>query len=263
MSERYEFQGSDSELSAMTRTLDEMHAEAMPKVRQGVAEFVDQVRGGQKKPVSRRLFLMGGLTTAGGVALAACSSTSKKSSAASAPAASASAGASAGLTGDLKVVGLAAALENLAVAAYGLALKNAGAGKYGSVPPAVGTFATVAMKQHADHSAAWNAVLSASGKAQVTGYPLTFAGQAVDALNSAKDIGTVATAALGLENTAAQTYLFAEANVSAPQGISTAATIAPVEAMHVAILYYVLGKYPVPDAFLGTSNAVPLTAFTG
>jgi ferritin-like protein len=73
---------------------------------------------------------------------------------------------------------------------------------------------------------------------------------------------TVATVALGLENAAAQTYVFATANVSDPGGIATAASIAPVEAMHAAILSFVLGKYPVPDLDIGISMAVPPAALT-
>ena len=45
-------------------------------------------------------------------------------------------------TGDLKVVALAAALENLAVTAYQGALTMAGKGQLGAVPPAVATFVT-------------------------------------------------------------------------------------------------------------------------
>ena len=66
-------------------------------------------------------------------------------------------------TGDLKVVALAAALENLAVAGYGLALSNAGKGKYGKVPPAVAEFVVTAQKQHKDHANAWNGVLKQAG----------------------------------------------------------------------------------------------------
>lgn len=263
MSEPTEFQGSEHELLAMTSTMEEMHQETMPKVHDGLAEFTDQIAANTKRPVTRRSFLVGGLTVAGGVALAACGSTSKKNTATAAASPSTSSSMSGMYTGDLKVVALAAALENLAVAAYGLALKNATAGKYGAVPPAVATFAETAKAQHADHAAAWNAVLTASGKKAITGTPLSFAGQAVSTLQGATNITAVATAALNLEIAAAETYLSAEAAVTAPQGIATAATIAPVEAMHAAILYYTLGKYPVPNAFLGTSTAVPVTAFTG
>ncbi|MHB8451296.1 MAG: ferritin-like domain-containing protein [Mycobacteriales bacterium] len=264
MSPHEQFEGSESELLAMTGTLQDMHEDALPTMREGLTEFGEQLRSAQRGPVSRRIFLMGGLTAVGGVALAACGS-SKKSShpVRTTTGGSTAASGGTGLTGDLKVVGLAAALENLAVGAYGLALSAAQAGKLGKVPPAVGVFATTARLQHQDHVAAWNAVLTGAGKNPVTGTPLSFAGQAVAQLQAAKDIGTVATAALSLEQTAAQTYLFAIANVSSAGGIATAASIAPVEAMHAAILHYVLGTYPVPASFLGTTMAVPLTAFTG
>ena len=81
-------------------------------------------------------------------------------------------------------------------------------------------------------------------------------------LGSAKSVGDVAKLALGLENQAAQTYLFAEFNVASPGGISTAASIAPVEAMHAAILQFVLGQYPVPDSFLGTTMAASPSQLT-
>lgn len=265
MSPHAQFEGSESELAAMTSTLQDMHEDALPKMREGLAELGEQLRSGQRRPVSRRIFLMGGLTAAGGVALAACGGGKKSPAAATgaaAPSTAASSGGS-GLTGDLLVVGLAAALENLAVGAYGLALSAAHAGKLGQVPPAVGVFATTARAQHSDHAAAWNAVLSQAGKTPVTGTPLTFAGQAVAQLQAATNIGAVATAALNLEQAAAETYLFAAANVSSAGGIATAASIAPVEAMHAAILHYVLGSYPVPASFLGTTMAVPVSSFTG
>ena len=42
----------------------------------------------------------------------------------------------------------------------------------------------------------------------------------------------------------------------------TAATIQPVEAMHAAILSFVLGEYPVPASFIGIDMAVPPSALT-
>ena len=41
-----------------------------------------------------------------------------------------------------------------------------------------------------------------------------------------------------------------------------AASIQPVELQHAAILNFVLGQYPVPNAFSPTSNARPLTDYT-
>ncbi|MFJ9776533.1 ferritin-like domain-containing protein [Kitasatospora sp. NPDC101157] len=61
---------------------------------------------------------------------------------------------------------------------------------------------------------------------------------------------------------AARTYLFATYNVTGPAGVATAAGIAPVEAMHAAILNYVLGQYPVPDDFPPVDKATSPTLLT-
>ena len=153
-------------------------------------------------------------------------------------------------SGDLKVVALAAALENLAVAAYTNTLTRATTGKLGSVPPAIATFVTTVMKQHAEHAAAWNAVLTKANLPAVTGTPLTIASGAVAKLEAATTVPDVAKVALGLENAAADTYTFAAANVTDAGGIMTAATIQPVETMHAAILSFVLGEYPVSLSFI-------------
>lgn len=67
---------------------------------------------------------------------------------------------------------------------------------------------------------------------------------------------------MNLENAASETYVFATANVTNTGGIATAASIAPVEAMHAATLSFVLGEYPVPNADIGTSMAVQPSALT-
>ena len=251
---------SEHELAAMTSNLDEMHHESMSEVRDNMASLTERLASVAMSHASRRSFLLGSLAVAGTGVLAACGSSSSGGKAAGG--ATTSPSGSSPYTGDLKVVALAAALENLAVAGYGLALSNAGKGVYGKVPAAIGEFVTVAQKQHTDHAAAWNSVLKGAGVPQVTGTPLTIASGAVSALKSAKTIGDVAKVALGLENAAAQTYVFAAANVSDPGGIATAASIAPVEAMHAAILSFVLGQYPVPNSDIGISSAVQPSALT-
>lgn len=251
---------SEHELGAMTRDLDELHQESMSEVRDNMASLTDRLASVARSQASRRTFLMGTFAVAGAGVLAACGSNSGGGGKTSPGTTTSPSGST--YTGDLKVVALAAALENLAVAGYGLALSNAGKGVYGKVPAAIGDFVTVAQKQHSDHAAAWNAVLKGAGKPQVTGTPLTIAPQAVSALKAAKTIPDVAKVALGLENAAAQTYVFAAANVSDSGGIATAASIAPVEAMHAAILSFVLGQYPVPNSDIGISGAVQPSALT-
>jgi hypothetical protein len=254
---------SEYELSSMTNELTMLHNETFPSVHKELDEFSANLAHISRTPAGRRTFLMG----MGGVAIlgtaAACSSSKDNKTGAGGGSTSGSSMAARGIyTGDLKVVALAAALENLAVTAYQGALTKAGKGELGAVPPAVATFVTTAMKQHQDHSAAWTSVLKKAGKPTVSGAPLTITADQVAMLNAAKSVPDVAKLALALENAAAETYTFAAINVTDAGGIMTAATIQPVEAMHAAILSFVLGEYPVPVSFIGTSNAVQPTALT-
>ncbi|MFE6751757.1 ferritin-like domain-containing protein [Kitasatospora purpeofusca] len=256
---------SEGELAGLTREMHEAHQETLPAMRAGARDLAEEVRArsadGPRDP-GRRRFLLGAGGAAAALTLAACSSSGSGGSAAPVPGSpsgsasgSPSASASGQYTGDLKVVALATALENQAVGAYQAALDAAKAGRLGTVPPAVASFITTAMAQHADHAKVWNSVLTGAGKPAITDVPLSNQPATLQALGAATDVATVAKLALSLEDQAAQTYLFATYNVTSPGGIATAATIAPVEAMHAAILNYVLGQYPVPDDFLPVDKA--------
>lgn len=259
----WELQISEQQLARLTHDMDEAHRETLPAMRAGAVDLAEEIRTSERENLGRRRFLLGAGGVATALALAACSSSSdKKSDASTSPSASGSASGSGKYTGDLQVVALATALENQAVGAYQAALAAAKAGKLGTVPPAVATFITTAMAQHADHAKAWNAVLTGAGKPAITNVPLSNQADVTAALGKVTDVGAVAKLALQLEDQAAQTYLFATYNVTSPAGISTAATIAPVEAMHAAILNFVLGQYPVPDDFLPVDKAASPTLLT-
>lgn len=247
---------SDAELRALTRELDDLHHSTFPQVRAAIETMADGIRTVTSSPSTRRTFFLG---AAGAVALGAAAACGRESSA---PTAQPAPSAEGSYPGDLRFVALSAALENLGVAAYGGALKAAGAGTLGTVPPSVGTFVQSAMKQHADHAQAWNAVLSKAGTPTVSGAPLSITQDQVAKLNSARSVPEVAKLALDLENAAAQTYLTVASTISDVGGIMTAATIAPVETMHAAILNFMLGQYPVPDSFIGVRSAVPPCALT-
>ncbi|MGH3782237.1 MAG: ferritin-like domain-containing protein [Pseudonocardiaceae bacterium] len=248
---------SERELSALTRELDDLHESTFPQVRKTLDELTANLGHVVHKPSTRRGFFLG---AAGAVALGAAAACSSGSS--GAPSSSSSAAPKPPApppetyAGDLKVVALATALENLAVTAYSGALQKAGAGQLGTVPPAVATFVQTAMKQHSDHAQAWNAVLSKAGKPLINDAPLSITQDQVNMLNAATSVPDVAKLALNLENLAAQTYTFATANVSDAGGIMTAATIQPVETMHAAILNFILGQYPIPDSFIGITNSL-------
>jgi hypothetical protein len=245
---------SDSELLAMTRQLDEMHHDqALPAMKQAVSDWVTSLKDnglGSKKP-NRRTFILGAAGIgASGLVLAACSSSSKSSTATTVPATSPSSGSSATtgssgtLSGDLAVAATAASLENLGVYAYKAGISAAQAGKLGTVPPAVVTFAETAMSQHADHAKAWNSALTAAGKSPYTATDPALTPTVNSAFAKVTDVTGLAELALLVENIAAQTYQSAVPALSSASAIGVAATIQPVEMQHAAILYYVLGRYP-------------------
>ena len=155
---------------------------------------------------------------------------------------------------------VAASLENLAVFAYKAGLAAATAGKLGTVPPAIGTFATTALSQHTQHAAAWNAVLKSNGKAKVTvtNPKLTPTVQA----NFAKvtDVTDLAQLAMTLESAAASTYQAETSMLKSKAAIGLSASIEPVEMQHIAILYYVMGMYPGSQTTTGTPLAFSSTA---
>lgn len=280
---------SDGELIAMTRELDQMHHDqALPAMRSAISEWVESIkearRGATQRAANRRTFLLGGAGLGVSAAvLAACSSSSSPGAASSSTtmgssgtSGSTTGGSSTALTGDLAVAATAASLENLGVYAYKAGISAAQAGKLGTVPPAVVTFAQTAMQQHTDHAQAWNSALTAAGKAPVTATDPALTPTVNTAFGKVTNASQLAQLALLVENIAAQTYQAAIPALSASSSISVAATIHPVEMQHAAILYYVLGQYPgiqgtqsnmyasgSPLAFNPTALARPASDFSG
>jgi hypothetical protein len=253
---------SEGELLAMTRDLDQMHRDLLPRFRLVVAEMTEGWRGWAERDraisrltATRRNFLRGGLVTAGavggGLVVAACGSGNSTGGAAGSGAASGSSTESV----DLTVARLAASLEVLAVGTYQTVLDAAGKGSLGPVPPAIATFVTTAKMQHADHQNAWNSALTGAGRQAQTA-PDPHYKKVVDAaLPNVKTVVDAAKLALTLETVAVETYTAGSALVTDKQNRLVALTIAPVEAQHIAILNYVLGQYPVPDTFIKTDMA--------
>jgi hypothetical protein len=257
------FSGTESELLAMTRDLDDLHNDVgMPAMRQGITDMIENMKGTafSSSGHSRRTFLMGaGAAAAGGAALMvigspamAGASTRKLSSFSSVDAA---AFPPKGLTGDLAVAAVAASLENLAVFAYAAGLSAATSGKLGAVPPAVGTFATTAKAQHTQHAAAWNGVLKSNGKAKVTVTNPTLTPTVQADFAKVTDITGLAQLALTLETIAAETYQAETGALKSAAAIGLSSSIQPVEMQHIAILYYVLGEYPGSQTTAGSPIA--------
>ena len=254
-----EMQISEAELRAMTAHMNEMHAETFPAMESSLAEVGSSLRvraaalGGTF--ASRRGFMAGGGAVIGGLLLAACSSGSTSSSSSPSSGATSDTGSSAPASGgsgsgDNAALATNASLENLAVFAYGAALKAAPMGKFGKVPPAVAEFATHAMKQHADHANAFNAALTNAGGTAYTKPDPALTPTVLKLFGKVNSVPGLAMLALTLENTAAATYIKQMGELMSPAALSAVATIAPVERQHAAILSFVLGDYPVPDTFV-------------
>lgn len=251
---------SEAELVSLTSDMVDAHRDTYPAMRSAVAEWTELESGRVARSVSRRGFLAtASAMIAGGVALAAVPAAASTRS----PLHTALPDSTKGVPLDVVVAGLAASLENLAVATYGAALKAAGAGKLGAVPPAVATFAKTAMAQHQDHAAAWNSIISRVGYKKITVANPVYA-KIVDAdFAKVTNVAGVAELALTLEGAAAATYLEAIKALSTRSAVAIAASIQPVEMQHIAILNFVLGKYPVPESFASATGAAPVSAANG
>jgi hypothetical protein len=241
---------SERQLTAMTADLEQVnHDVAVPAMAEAIEEWTDGARFG------RRGFLLTAGVIAGGATLAACL-----------PAKPAvSSGAQARVrhpekpNGDLAVASLAASLENLAAATYGDVLDAIAAGKLGTVPPTIASFATTVKAQHSMHAEAWNSAITGAGFSSVTTPDPVLAPVMAFDFAKATDVKSASAIALMLEDTAAATYQSAIATLQAPSSIRVAASIQPVEMQHAAILNFIIGRNPVPHAFNPLSSARPLS----
>ncbi len=259
---------SESELRQATKDLEEFHNETFPVFQRGLNDWAEQARSDSPPPTgrsaSRRTFLLGGgVAVAGGLLLSACGSSSKKkttpasTSASSAPSSSAAGGG----TGDKAIATTAASLENLAVAAYTMGIQAATAGKLGTVPPAVVSFATTAKMQHTAHAQAFNSVVTAAGGQAYTQPDPAVLPTVTAAFAKVSTVPELAMLALELESVAANTYFNdLGMEIQSAQLIGALSTIQPVERQHEAILNFVLGTYPVPQTFQSAQNGTPNAA---
>jgi hypothetical protein len=167
------------------------------------------------------------------------------------------------LEGDLAVAALLTSLDNLLVSVYQECIDRRD--RLGPYPLAVLTVIELAQKQHRDHAAAWNSILTGAGKAPVTGVNTTVRAATTDpSFFRARDTTSVLTIAQDVENVTAQTYLAAIGGMNNNAAIKVAASIHPVECEHVGVLTFLLGKAMPSDSF-GRPDGVarPLTDTIG
>jgi Ferritin-like domain len=200
----------------------------------------------------RRAFILSAGGAGVAMALAACGASTKAADPASHRV----------YTGDLRSIALAAALENQAVAVYRGALAAVQDGTLDASAPAFTNLARTCLDQHAKHAQAWNAVLRDAHRPAVAGVPLGGHASVMRKLSSASTLGEAVALAFQLESQAAQTYVAAAGSLASPAGVAAAASIAPVEAMHAAMLAFMAGDYPSPVTFAGTAAAARISELT-
>jgi hypothetical protein len=248
------------------RDLDRAHHDSMRPFADALDRFLQRsdrspdatsslVLGGLTR---RSLLRVGGLTVVGGTLLAACGGDDSNSSSTDAPVATSGPAGSAAppssspsMSTDVVVLRTASSIEELAVAAYQLAIDS------GLVTTAaVGDAAKMFQDHHREHSALFQAATTAAG-----GEPFAQANPAVlaalqPAIDALADEAGVLMLALDLENAAAQTY---QANVGAVVDVTlnkALMSVGGVEARHAAVIAGVLGQPPVPRSFGGADAAI-------
>ena len=123
------------------------------------------------------------------------------------------------------------------------------------MPPAVVTFVTTVGQHHQAALDKWNSVITAGGGQAVTSPPADLNQSVQAAFMQVTDVAGLAKLALMLEQTASDTYLKVGPTLQSAAGVTLAGALQVVDQMHIAVLNYVLGTYPVPDVFQKTDMA--------
>lgn len=252
------------EIRRQARDTQAMHDEAMPQLRDAMTQlFEEEGRTADEKSVAvgamspGALFKVGGITLAGAALLAACGSDGKDAAspstngATTTSVATAGTGGSTAMSGDVVILRTASSIEELAIAAYQIAIDS------GLVKTAaIGDAAKLFQSQHREHSALFQAETKRAG-----GTPFDKPNPAVLAalkptIDALKDEMGIIKLAFDLETAAAQTYQSNVGVVIDPKLNAALMSVGGVEARHAAILAGVLGNMPVAKAFQGVDQAV-------
>ena len=160
------------------------------------------------------------------------------------------------LAPDVRLLSLAASVELALVSAYDAALRvTQHGGRLAPAPPAFAALVAQARAHHVSHAAALNRTLTDSGRTRASNADKALRSLAVQRLSAAQSVSDVASAMQVLELTSTQTYVALAPQLSDGRARTLAVALAAVEAQHAAVLTYLLGAEPLPDASMGVSLA--------
>ncbi|MFN2503075.1 MAG: ferritin-like domain-containing protein [Acidimicrobiales bacterium] len=214
--------------------------------------------GGAGAPGGRRRFLYAAGCAAGAGLLAACGGGGDEPRSDDGPVVT----RSENLEGDLAVAALFVSLENLLDSVYQEGFDQGD--RLGLIPPAVMTLLQTAQRQHKEHAAAWNSILTGAGKPGITGVN-------VNVKSTVSDPGlfrmgdATGFLALGheLETITASTYLAGIGAIENNAALKIAASIHIVENQHISAIEFLLGRTPAPESFGRTDRGRPTTDSIG
>ena len=218
-------------VQALTEQSQDLHSDAMQQTRNALSEIVDlgheqRTRGaGPDVDVDRRSLLRKSLFAAGVIGAGFGAGFLRNSWTTVFAAGT-----------DVDALQTSAAIENLAIKVYqtaaGLPPSVSGASN-----PVILAFVKTTIAQHMDHANAFNAAIQQLGGKEQMGLDTTvYNGVVSPALPKIKGPSDVLALAITLEDAAAQSYISYATNASNANAIKTWASIAPVEAQHVAVL---------------------------
>lgn len=220
----------ESRLRTLLEEAEDLNSDGMRATRLGLDEIVEtgleRRRGDAAEAAAdRRAFIRRSMFAAGGVAGFGAAWLGRASLVAQAA------------DSDVVMLQTSAAIENLAIAVYKQAAGLPPATS-GAAIPAVKDFVVATISHHTQHAQAFNAaVQKLGGQPQNQPDNPVLTGVVAPAVAKIKGPADVVALALTLEDAAAQTYVkFAGVASDVQTGVATWASIAPVEAQHVAIL---------------------------
>lgn len=149
---------------------------------------------------------------------------------------------------DLTLATTAVSLELLAVATYDTVVQARDDGRLGLVPQALGELVDTVRAHHVAHRDAWSDLAGTdTPEASPVLAPMeaSFAQQA----SELADAGGLARLVVTVEQTLADTYFIVIPSLSTDSVLRLAATMQPIDSQHAAIARFMLGEYPVPEAF--------------
>jgi rubrerythrin len=249
------------------------HADSLPRFREALKELFDPDRPASSElkaavlglPTRRSFLTVGGAALAGSAVLAACGQqpTNQIAQTGTTPLqpnpSSTTTTAPGSPETDLVLLRTASSIEVLAIETYEKAITSGAL-----TTPAVKSAIELFRSQHQDHLQLLSTVTSDAGGTPYTDANFYLAYEVVNpTLKSVKTEADVLALATTLEDTAAQTYVYAGGILTTQNLRAALMSIGATEARHLTALYILQMQEPVPLSVFSTAKAAPPDSFIG